>query len=67
MHHFSSTFHEFYYYENKRDNFDNLATPGKPMSEKKFSSMIKEADAGEFISLDESKKRFEEWRKKISK
>ena len=51
----------------KKDNSDNLATPGKPMSQKKFTSMIKEAEEGEFITLEESKKRFDEWRKKISK
>ena len=51
----------------KNENTDNLATPGKPMSQKKFKSLIKEAEEGEFMSLEESKKRFEEWRKKISK
>ena len=51
----------------KKSNTDNLATPGKPMSQKKFVSMIKEAEEGEFTTLDESKKNFEEWRKKISK
>ena len=51
----------------KKDNSDNLATPGKPMSQKKFASMIKEAEEGEFMSLEKSKKNFEEWRKKISK
>lgn len=51
----------------KKNNTDNLATPGKPMSQKKFSSMLKNAEQGEFSTLEESKKYFEEWRKKISK
>jgi hypothetical protein len=46
---------------------ENLATPGKPMLQKKFVSMIKEAEEGTFYTLQESKKHFEEWRKKISK
>ena len=51
----------------KEDNSNNLATPGKPMSQKKFASLIKEAEEGTFYTLEESKKHFEEWRKKISK
>jgi hypothetical protein len=35
------------------------------MSQKKFASLIKEE--GEFYTLEESKKHFEEWRRKISK
>jgi hypothetical protein len=50
-----------------KDNSENLATPGKPMSQKKFTSMIKEAEAGEFMTLEDSKKHFETWRKKILK
>ena len=46
----------------KKDNSDNLATPGKPMSQKKFASMIKEAEEGEFISEKEFVTRFEKWR-----
>ncbi len=45
---------------------ENLATPGKPMSQKKFAAMIKEAEDGKFYTLEESKKHFDEWRKKIS-
>jgi len=48
----------------KNGNSENLATPGKPMSQKKFASLIKEAEEGEFYTLEESKKHFEEWRKK---
>ena len=51
----------------KKENSENYAVPGKPMSQKKFASLIKEAEEGEFYSLEESKKYFEEWRKKISK
>ncbi|WP_167398265.1 hypothetical protein [Flavobacterium crocinum] len=46
----------------KKNNSDNLATPGKPMSQKKFTSMIKEAEEGTFYTLEESKKNFETWR-----
>lgn len=49
------------------NNSNNLATPGKPMSQKKFASLIKEAEEGTFYTLNESKKYFEQWRKKISK
>jgi len=51
----------------KNENPKNLATPGKPMSQKKFTSMIKEAEEGMFYTLEESRKHFEEWRKKIEK
>jgi hypothetical protein len=51
----------------KKDNSENFALPGKPMSQKKLASMIKEAEEGEFYTLEESRKHFEEWRKKISK
>lgn len=40
----------------------NLAIPGKPMSKEEFVSLIKEAEKGDFMSLDEFDKRFEEWR-----
>jgi hypothetical protein len=43
----------------------NLATPGKPMSQEDFVSLIKEAEKGEFNTLEESKKIFKEWRSKI--
>ena len=37
----------------------NLGTPGKPMSQDEFVSLIKEAEEGEFIS----EKEFLIWRK----
>lgn len=46
----------------KNENSNNLATPGKPMSQKKFASLIKEAEEGEFLTLDEFKIRFDQWR-----
>lgn len=46
----------------QKNNSNNLATSGKPMSQKKFTSMIKEAEEGEFLSIEEFKVRFEEWR-----
>ena len=45
-----------------KDKSKNLATPGKPMSQDDFASFIKEAEEGEFISIEESKRRFNEWR-----
>jgi hypothetical protein len=51
----------------KNEKSSNLATPGKPMSQKKFTSLIKEAEEGKFYTLEESKKHFEEWRKKAVK
>ena len=41
---------------------ENLATPGKPMSQEAFESLIKEAEEGEFLTELEFDKRFEEWR-----
>ena len=51
----------------KGENTNNLATPGKPMSQKKLVSLIKEAEEGPFYTIEESKKHFEEWRKKALK
>lgn len=51
----------------KSENTNNLATPGKPMSQKKLVSLIKEAEEGPFYTIEESKKHFEEWRKKALK
>ena len=45
----------------------NLATPGKPMSEEDFACLIKEAEEGEFSSIEDSFKRMEEWRLKRKK
>ncbi len=46
----------------KNENSNNLATPGKPMSQKQLASLIKEAEEGEFLTLDEFKTRFDKWR-----
>jgi len=46
----------------KNENSDNLATPGKPMSQEKFKSLIKEAEEGEFLTEKEFLNRFEKWR-----
>jgi hypothetical protein len=51
----------------QKENSKNLAIPGKPMSQEEFAALIKEAEKGPFFTLEESKKHFEEWRKKISK
>lgn len=40
----------------------NLATPGRPMSQDEFVSLIKEAEEGEFMSEKEFEKKFNEWR-----
>ena len=40
----------------------NLATPGKPMSQNEFVSLIKEAEEGTFMTEKEFDKKFEEWR-----
>lgn len=40
----------------------NLATPGKPMSQEDFVSLIKEAEEGEFMSIQEFKAKFDKWR-----
>ena len=36
----------------QKNNSNNLATPGKAMSQKKFTSMIKEAEEGKFLSIE---------------
>ena len=41
-----------------KEKSKNLATPGKPMSQEAFESLIKEAEEGEFHTLKESKKIF---------
>ena len=45
----------------------NLATPGKPMSQDEFVSLIKEAEEGEFMTLEEFEKRFNNWRENRKK
>jgi hypothetical protein len=42
----------------------NLAIPGEPMSQAEFEALIKEAEKGPFLTLEESRKKFEEWRRK---
>ncbi len=46
----------------KNEELRNLAATRKPTSQKKFSSMLKKAEEGEFSTLEESKNYFEEWR-----
>lgn len=45
-----------------KDKSKNLATPGKPMSQDEFVSLIKEAEDGEFMTEKEFDKKFQEWR-----
>ena len=45
----------------------NLATPGKPMSQDEFTSLIKEAEKGEFSPIEDSIKRMDELRLKRKK
>lgn len=45
----------------------NLAIPGKPMSQKEFADLIKEAEDGSFMSAEEFEKRFEEWKQNRKK
>ena len=40
----------------------NFAITGNPMSKEEFVSLIKEAEVGEFMSLDEFDQKFNEWR-----
>jgi len=42
----------------------NYAVPGKPMSEAEFKTFLEEGENGSFLSIEESKKKFNEWRKK---
>ncbi|NBL64625.1 hypothetical protein GV828_05350 [Flavobacterium sp. NST-5] len=51
----------------KKENPENFAIPGKPMSEKKFKALIKEAEKGEFYTDGEFRARFEEWKKSLKK
>ena len=43
---------------------ENLAIPGKPMTEAEFIKTIENAEKGPFYTIEESKKMFQEWRKK---
>lgn len=51
----------------KKENPENFAVPGKPMSQKKFASLIKEAEKGEFYTDSEFRQKFEEWKKTLEK
>ena len=42
----------------------NLAIPGKPMSKEEFVSLIKEAEEGKFSPIEDTFRRFDEWRLK---
>lgn len=44
-----------------KQNPENLATPGKPMSKKKFAAIIKEAEEGSFMTEKEFNDRFDKW------
>ena len=46
---------------------ENLAVPGKPMTQQKFKETIEKAENGEFYTPQEFKERFDQWRKKIKK
>jgi hypothetical protein len=52
----------FTYMKTSNKKTKNLATPGKPMSQDEFVSLIKEAEEGEFMSVKEFKERFDKWR-----
>ena len=53
--------------KNKKEKSDNLATPGKPMTQKKFTAMIKEAEEGEFLTDAQFRAKFQEWKSTIKK
>ena len=40
----------------------NFAIPGKSISKEEFVFLIKEAEQGEFMSLDEFDQKFNEWK-----
>jgi hypothetical protein len=46
----------------QKENAKNLATPGKPMSEEAFNTLIKEAEKGPFLTETEFRLKFEQWR-----
>lgn len=45
----------------------NLAIPGKPMSQKEFVDIIKEAEKGPFFSLEEVIEKMDVWKKSLKK
>ena len=42
----------------------NEMAPGKALSQKEFEKVIENAEKGPFSTIEESKKMFQEWRKK---
>ena len=40
----------------------NLAIPGKPMSKEEFVSLIKYAEDGKFSPIEDTFRRFDEWK-----
>lgn len=51
--------------QNKRKQ--NYATPGEPMTRSEFSSFIKEAEKGPFLSEKEFQRKFNTWKKALEK
>lgn len=43
---------------------ENYAEPGKPMTDAEFKAFVEEGEKSSFISVEESKKKFSEWRRK---
>ena len=37
--------------------------PGEPMTQKEFETLIKKAEQGPFVTLEEGNKEFETWKK----
>jgi hypothetical protein len=48
-------------------NTKNTILPGEVLSEKAFKALIKEAEAGPFLSEEEYQKEFNKWRKQLKK
>jgi hypothetical protein len=46
---------------------DSYALPGKPLTQAEFEAHIKEAEKGPFVSWEQSKKEFAEWKKNRKK
>jgi len=42
----------------------NYVEPGKPMTDAEFKAFVEEGEKSSFISVEESKKKFSEWRRK---
>jgi|GEM_PF-4908131 len=43
---------------------ENYAESGKPMTGAEFKAFVEEGEKGSFISIEGSKKKFSEWRRK---